>query len=250
MRKWKTKSGFEIFQLLNGRSNVFLLTNGTNNILIDTSVSRLWGRLQKQLQKLKIDNVDLLVLTHSHFDHAANANRIKEKFNSSVIIHKDEAEYLQRGDFIPPKGTTFLTKIIVNTLSKFISSSIFQYELCVPDIIFDSTYDLKELGFNAYLTHTPGHTVGSISLIVDDEIAITGDTLFGVFKGSILPPYAQNIDLLIKSWGKLLKTNCLYFLPSHGTVKHRRIVQKCYKQKLRAAANGINVLIHSKIKCY
>lgn len=124
MRKWKTKSGYEIFQIIDGRSNVFLLTNGTRNILIDTSVSRLWNKLQKQLQKLKIKDIDCLVLTHSHFDHAANAYRIKEKFNASVIIHKDEAEYLIRGDNIPPKGTIFFSRLIVNALSKFIFSAL------------------------------------------------------------------------------------------------------------------------------
>jgi len=90
------------------------------------------------------------------------------------------------------------------------------------------------LGFNAYLTHTPGHTIGSMSLIVDNEIAIVGDTMFGVFNWSAFPPYAQDADLMLKSWKKLLETNCNEFLPSHGTANSRDLVQKCYNKKLKS----------------
>lgn len=78
MKRWKTNSGYEIIQILSGRSNVFLLTNGEKNILIDTSVSRLWNRLQLKIDKLGINTIDYLILTHTHFDHAANANQIKK----------------------------------------------------------------------------------------------------------------------------------------------------------------------------
>ena len=218
---------------MDGKSNVFLLTNGYKNILVDTSVSRSWNRLQKQLHKLNVEYVDWLILTHAHIDHAANANRIRTKFKTSVIIHKNEAEYLIKGDNIIPKGTTFITRPMVNILGKFISPSLLKYEPCEPDLIVDSDYDLKEMGFNAYLTHTLGHTIGSMSLIVDDEIAIVGDAMFGVFKWSVFPPYAEDKDMMIKSWGKLLETKCSEFLPSHGSVNSRLLVQKDYNKRIK-----------------
>lgn len=232
MKRWKTKSGYEIIQILSGRSNVFILTNGDKNVLIDTSVSRLWNRLQQRLKKLGINNIDYLFLTHAHIDHAANANRIKTKFNASVIIHKNEVGYLLKGDNILPKGTTFITRPMVNVFSKLISSSLLKYDPCEPDLVVDSYYDLKDIGFNAYLIHTPGHTIGSMSLIVDDEIAMVGDTMFGVFKWSVFPPYAEDKKIMIKSWGKLLDTNCSIFIPSHGTENCRLLVQKDYKKRL------------------
>ena len=223
MNKWKTKSGYKIIQILSGRSNVFLLTNGNKNILIDTSVSRSWTRLQKQLD---------LVLTHAHIDHAANANRIKEKFNSKVVLHSKEENYLKNGDNILPKGTNIFTRSIVNIIGKNMFSA-FKYELCEPDILVDSEYDLSKIGFNAYLMHTPGHTIGSISLVVDNEIALVGDTMFGIFRRSVFPPYAEDKNLMIKSWGKLLETECSEFLPSHGTANGRFIVQKDYNKRTK-----------------
>lgn len=232
MKKWKTKSGYEIIQVLSGRSNVFLLTNGKVNILIDTSVSRYWTKLQKQLEKLSVNDIDYLILTHAHIDHAANTNRIKEKFNSKVILQSLEENYLKNGNNILPKGTTIFTRLIVNVLGKLFLSK-FKYKPCQPDIVIDTKYDLNEIGFNAYLIHTPGHTRGSISLIIDDDIGIVGDTMFGVFNWSVFPPYAEDKDMMIKSWGKLLETKCSEFLPSHGTENNRLLVQQDYNKRIK-----------------
>jgi hydroxyacylglutathione hydrolase len=231
MKKWKTKSGYDIIQLLSGRSNVFLLTNGEKNMLIDTSVSRLWSRLQKRLDRSGINRIDYLILTHAHFDHAANANRIKRKFNVLVIVQKEEAGYLSNGDNILPNGTTIFTRLIMNVLGKRLFSK-FKYEPCNHDLLVDSIFDLKGFGFNAYLMHTPGHTIGSMSIIIDNEIAIVGDTMFGVFKLSVFPPYAEDTEQMIQSWGKLLDTNCSVFIPSHGTENNRLKVQQNYAKRV------------------
>lgn len=241
MRKWKTKNGYEILQVLSGRSNVFLLSDGKRNILIDTSVPRLWKKLQIRLDSLGIKTVDYLILTHAHFDHAGNASRIREKFNSSVIVHKEEAVQLSIGDNVVPEGTNFITRHLVKLFGKRVFS-ILRYDPCIPDILTGSVYDFNETGFNAYLLHTPGHTVGSVSLIIDNEVALVGDAMFGVFRWSVFPPFAQDKDLMVRSWGKLLETECSVFLPSHGTANNRIIIQKEYNKRFRklkpAKSNG------------
>ena len=232
MKKWTTKSGYRIFLVLSGRSNVFLLTNGKINVLVDTSISRLCEKLQKRLGSLGIKTVDYLVLTHTHFDHAANAKSIKEKFGSVVIVQREEAGYLSSGDNILPRGTTFLTRPLARLFGKKLVSR-FRYESCNPDVLIDEVYDLGDMGFKACLIHTPGHTRGSMSLIVDDEIALVGDTLFGVVKGSVFPPYAEDEKLMIKSWEKLLQTNCFLFIPSHGTANGRDLVERDYRRRTK-----------------
>ena len=232
MKKWKTKNGYEIVRVLFGRCNVFLLSNGSKNILIDTSVSRMWPKLQKQLGKLGINSIDYLILTHAHFDHASNANRIKDKFNAKVAIQHHENRYLSKGDNTIPGGTNIFTSLIINLLSRFLARR-FMYTPCKPDMIIDSGYSFVELGFNAHLLHTPGHTVGSMSLIIDDEIAIVGDTMFGVFGWSVFPPFAQDRKTLIQSWGKLLETNCTLFLPAHGTGNYRSLLQRDYLKRIK-----------------
>jgi hydroxyacylglutathione hydrolase len=62
------------------------------------------------------------------------------------------------------------------------------------DILVEERYDLNDLGFKGYIIHTPGHSPGSISVILENEIAIVGDTLFGVSENQYfrLMPMTQN----------------------------------------------------------
>ncbi|HNW52576.1 MAG TPA: MBL fold metallo-hydrolase [Prolixibacteraceae bacterium] len=232
MKSWKTKSGYTVTLIMAGRSNVFLLSNGKQNILIDTSVRRLRAKLLRRLEQAHIHSIDYIILTHAHFDHAANANAIKRKYNSKVIIHREEAGYLSVGNNIVPEGTFIYSRIMMNLVGKRIFHR-FYYEPCIPDLIVHSTFDLKEIGFNAYLIHNPGHTAGSMSLIVDDEIAIAGDSMFGVFKKSVFPPFAQDVDQMVRSWKVLLETGCQAFFPSHGTANSRILLQKEYDLRVR-----------------
>ena len=80
---------------------------------------------------------------------------------------------------------------------------------------------------------TEGHSSGSISVIVDNEIAIVGDAIFGVFKNSVFPPYADNPIEMIKSWRMLLDTDCDTFLPGHGKEVKRELIQKEYYKYAR-----------------
>jgi hydroxyacylglutathione hydrolase len=251
MKTWKTKSGYKIIQVLAGRSNVFLLTNGEKNILIDTGPGRLWNKLNNKLNYLNVNQIDYLILTHAHFDHAGNAKRIKERYNALVIIHKDETDSLLKGQSIVPEGTTLITRFLVNFLAKRLALKL-EYEPCQYDCPVDTRFSLKEFGFNAYILHTPGHTIGSISVIVDDEIALVGDTMFGVFMFSVFPPYAQDTEQLIYSWGKLLETKCMLFIPSHGTVDSRLLLQKDYDKRVKKITAYKNAYRHQRglQKCY
>jgi hydroxyacylglutathione hydrolase len=232
MRKWKTTGGYKIIRVLSGRSNVFLLTNGVKNILIDTGAAFMWRRLVKRLEQLNIKHIDYLILTHTHFDHAANSARIKEKYNPQIIVHKDEASYLESGENVLIKGTNLFTRVIVGLLAKrFLSAA--RFEPCRYDFLVDSVYDLNEIEFNAFIMHTPGHTSGSVSIIIDNEVAIVGDAMFGIFKWSVFPPYAADINQMINSWGRLLETNCQVFLPGHGSANDRLLVQNCYNNRIQ-----------------
>jgi hypothetical protein len=72
MKTWTAKSGYKLIRVLAGRSNAFLLTDGVKNILIDTGPSYMWKWLKGRLDKLGVRQIDALILTHSHMDHAEN----------------------------------------------------------------------------------------------------------------------------------------------------------------------------------
>ena len=230
MKIWNTKSGYQIIQILSGRSNAFLLTNGIKNILIDTGPARKWKKLNNNLKSLNIDKLDFLILTHTHFDHVANSFKLKTYYDPQVVVQRKEELYISNGTNKFPRGTNPITRLLINVIGDKISDK-YNFTPCQPDILVDSTFNFDELGFNAYLMQTPGHSIGSVSLIVDNEIAIVGDAMFGVFKSSIFPPFADDPKVMIDSWGKLLETNCSIFVPAHGYENNREKVKKNYEEQ-------------------
>ena len=71
-----------------------------------------------------------------------------------------------------------------------------------------------------------------MSVIIDNEIALVGDTMFGVFKGFVFLPYAEDVKKVIHSCGILFETGCTLFIPSHGSAKSRILVQKDYNKRI------------------
>lgn len=230
MKTWETKSGYKISRVLAGRSNVFLVAHGGKNILVDTSPGSRWKRLDEKLEDLGVERLKALVLTHSHYDHAGNAARLQKLYGVPVIIHRSEAPFLAAGENIVPKGTRFPGRFLVDCWGKRFSRSIV-LDPCRADILVDEGLRLDDLGFNAFILHTPGHSPGSISVIVDDEIAIVGDALFGVFPWSVMPPFAADAREMVASWGKLLQTKCRLFLPAHGSANSREQVLRDYHKR-------------------
>ncbi len=232
MNTWHTGKGTTIRRVIGGRSNVFLISKNGRSLLVDTSTENNLRRLEKRLYALSVtaENLSVLILTHVHFDHAANAARIREQYGVRVIVPESESSLLESGRNAPLDGAVPVTRF----LYKLVNGPGILYRITFTpsqwDIAVRDRLDLCDFGFNAYILPTPGHTVGSQSVIVDDEIAVAGDALFGVFPGSVFPPWAADADLMIKSWKILLDTGCRFFLPAHGGARDRETLLRQYEK--------------------
>ncbi len=225
-----TKHGYRITNVLHGRSNVFLVSHRGHHLLIDACWRFERAKLLRHLGKLGVRALDAIILTHTHFDHADNAAFIREHFGTKVIVSAKEANLLEAGEQVFPIGTTPLARLVLAGVKPFAERGVSCHP-CQVDVRVDGTLELSDYGFDARIISTPGHTPGSQSVIIDSEIALVGDAMFGIMPGTIFPPFAEDIPELIKSWKKLLDTGCRLFLPSHGTVNTRALVEKCYGRR-------------------
>jgi glyoxylase-like metal-dependent hydrolase (beta-lactamase superfamily II) len=235
MKYWSLNTGKKVFQVLNMRSNSYLISTNKGNILVDTGVRRNLNKLCSNLKEINnnVLKIDFLILTHSHFDHCANSHKIKKLTGCKIIINENESCFLSSGFTPIPDGTNFLTKNISSFGKKHISKKG-KIEAVTPEITFSKEFNLPCSDIK--LIHTPGHSIGSCSIILNNEIAIVGDTMFGILRDKIFPPYADSIKLMVCSWETLLKTNCSIFLPGHGSQIERKTVEKeylKYKEKLQ-----------------
>jgi glyoxylase-like metal-dependent hydrolase (beta-lactamase superfamily II) len=233
MKTWKTKNG-NIIRVLSGRSNVYLIMNGNNIILVDTGKRSAFGRLIRRLDTLNIpvEKISTLILTHTHFDHCQSAKKIKEKSGCRIIVSSAAAESIQKGYTRLPNGTFPITKLISGFGNSF-GKNRFGYEPFQHDILVNGDFDLDDGEDGIKIIKSAGHSADSVSILIENEIAIVGDLMFGLFRNSAFPPYADNITEMIESWGKLLSTDCKIFLPGHGREIKRSLLEKEYIKSIQ-----------------
>lgn len=234
MKSWTTQKGCKIYQVLSGRSNSYLISAGNHSVLVDTGKSSAFTQLNKNINSLKLScrDIEFLMLTHTHFDHCQSAKRIKEQFNCQIIISDKAAGSVKNGYTVLPSGTNFFSGLISGS-GRRIGKTKFGYEPFEPDVLVEGEYKLHVNDTDIKIIETGGHSPDSLSIIVDNEIALAGDAMFGIFRNSVFPPFADNIDDMLKSWGKLLNSGCNTFLPGHGSEVKRPLLQKEYERFAR-----------------
>jgi glyoxylase-like metal-dependent hydrolase (beta-lactamase superfamily II) len=230
MKKLSTRSGAVITKISGGRSNVFLIETNKSAILVDTSSEFFRKRLMRKFKKRNIHALDYLILTHTHFDHAGNVAIISSLLGGKLMVHHTEAEYLKSGHSPAPAGTNKITRWLIRNSPAFVDK-LLSYEGCEADIILTDDLQMTIANTVIEIIHTPGHSPGSISVLVDREIALVGDTLFGTYPGSCFPPFADDLSQLMMSWQKLLDSGCELFYPAHGGIIHRNLLERSNKQR-------------------
>lgn len=225
MKQWILSNGTKITRVLGGRSNVYLIQCHTRNVLVDTGKNSSRDKLMQKLKKLGISRLDWLILTHTHFDHCQNAAWIQKKTKCQIIVSGQAREFIPNGYTPLPSGTNPLAKLI-SALGSRIGARRFSYETFRVEEFIDAEKTIESGTIRVEFIPTPGHSSDSMCIIVNDEIALVGDTLFGIIPNSIFPPFADHPDLLKQQWKRLMDTNCHTFLPGHGHPISRALLEQ------------------------
>ena len=152
--------------------NCYIVSNGKKAILVDTGSGESYDTVLAECSKY---DMQLVVLTHVHFDHAENAARIAEHFNIPVALHKADIELFDSFDNQPLKPYGVVGKVVLGLSLKVLRNT----EIHKPEnIVFIREGDsLSEYGINATILELPGHTKGSVGVDVAGESLIVGDAL-------------------------------------------------------------------------
>jgi hydroxyacylglutathione hydrolase len=140
-------------------SNTYLVAAGPggDGFLVDAG-----GPVRPLLEKAAAEDIDVthVLLTHHHHDHVAELAAVVDRFpDAAVLIHPAERELVDgaTGDLQPGA-------------------------------------ELQIGGLTVQAIHTPGHTRGMLSLLVDGTDVFTGDTLFKGSVGGVRAPGSTSFE--------------------------------------------------------
>ncbi|MGC9360616.1 MAG: MBL fold metallo-hydrolase, partial [Anaerolineae bacterium] len=156
-------------------------------------------RIMGRIAALGIE-IEMVVLTHFHFDHVLAAQEVAECFNAPIAIHRADAAWLKA----PPP---FFARFAPQPPS-----------LEADELLEEG--DLLSVGEGRIqVLHTPGHSPGGISLWSEkDGFVLTGDALFagGVGRTDLPGSNPQELIRGIRSRLLVLPDETVVY-PGHGS---------------------------------
>jgi hydroxyacylglutathione hydrolase len=208
----------------------YLLT-GETITLIDTGVAGSENAIFNYIRSIGRDprEISLIILTHSHPDHIGAAKAIRESTGCSVMAHPAERIWIENVDRQnqdrPVPGFFTLVGGAVPL----------DHELLDGDIVDPDGTEMYEI----QVFHTPGHSAGSLSLLLQAEGAL--------FSGDAVPvegdlPVYDNATESVLSVNKLKAIPGIHVLlsswdePRHDEIAYQRMEQAlAYFQKIDEA---------------
>lgn len=225
-------SAHQIFPIRLGSCTTYFIKTSEGGVLIDAGNAHKVNHLSSVLlaHEMELSDIRLILLTHTHHDHVGSLAELKRRTGAQILVHALEANFLRAGRTPLPKGTLLSTRLMVNMGRLF---QVGSYEAVEPDMLVEHDISLRFLGIEGQLIQTPGHTLGSISILYKDQFAFVGDSMFNVRPETVFPPFANHPKLLLKSWKRFLESPCELFFPGHGKPISRDRLQHSYEKAVR-----------------
>ena len=177
-------------------TNYYLLETRSGKLLIDCGWPGTLPKLRAELKRkgIAIDEIKYLLVTHFHPDHAGITQELKNLGIKLILLENQVESIAPFADFFKGKNLRYLEITPHDNLSV-------RFE--------DSRKFLASMGMQGEILPTPGHSTDSVTLILDEGFAFTGD-LYPLF----MVPEEDHVSR--KSWDKIYQHRITRIFPAHG----------------------------------
>ncbi len=222
--------GTTIHRIPMGVGNIYILRD-RGTVVIDGGAPKKDKVFLKNLEKaaIKPDEIKCIILTHGHWDHIGSAADIKEITGAKILMHEEERKWLETPLKKMPPGVTPWGKILSSILSGLTLPFILIKPAKVDIAVTDDEFYLEDYGIPGRIVYTPGHTTGSISILLDSGEAFVGDLAMNAFPlrtSPGLPVFAEDMPAVLASWKRLLDKGVTTIYPGHGRPFPAEIIKK------------------------
>jgi hydroxyacylglutathione hydrolase len=203
----------EITPISLGFVNCFIVKGADALMLVDTGTP---GNERKILDRVaalgfRPDQVALILITHAHADHTGSLHALQQATGARVAIHKADAPYLAAGQSAEVVARSWVGRVM-KVMTRFAPQT---QGGVTPDIVIDDEWDLCAFGVAGRVLSTPGHTAGSVTVLLDSGACLVGD-LLAAWRKPGYPPFVQDQAALRDSIRKVIRSGATEVYPSHG----------------------------------
>lgn len=198
-------------------ANVYLLL-GNRLTLVDTGMPGSADTILGYIEELGLNTDDLanIVITHHHLDHVGSLAAIKQRTSAQVVAHPGDAPFISGEQSPPPAQGAIMRFLFWLMAPLMLATDPVPVDLTVED---GDHLDAADSLSGATVVHVPGHTPGSIALLVPSQrLLICGDSIDYRRNRLGLPPkgFTVDMDQAITSLRRMAELEFDVLCPGHG----------------------------------
>jgi glyoxylase-like metal-dependent hydrolase (beta-lactamase superfamily II) len=203
-----------------GVTNTYLVRE-QGAVLIDPGGVREGRAVLRKLRRLlcEPERVGVMVVTHGHFDHIGAAGVLREALGAPLALHRGDLAWVRAGAWVWPRALTRWGRLMRWALAPALAR-LERFAPIEPDIVFgDEGLDLAPYGVAGRVVPTPGHSPGSVSVLLAGGEAFVGDLAMNGFPMTVRPSFgifAHDPEQAPVSWRQLLDLGARVIYPAHG----------------------------------